>query len=136
MDSGWRLGHRPSLDGLRGIAVLLVILGHVDNPIVRGAGAYVGVGLFFSLSGFLITALLLDEWARRDRIDLAAFYVRRARRLLPALAVFALACLATGVVAITAVPAVALYVADWASIQDTDLAVQEPAAVVRPMNEA
>ena len=50
MDSGWRLGHRPSLDGLRGIAVLLVILGHVDNPIVRGAGAYVGVGLFFSLS--------------------------------------------------------------------------------------
>jgi peptidoglycan/LPS O-acetylase OafA/YrhL len=119
--SGWRLGHRPSLDGLRGIAVLLVILGHVENPIMGGGGAFVGVGLFFSLSGFLITALLLDEWAQRGRIDIAAFYIRRARRLFPALAVFTLACLATGVVAIAAVPVVALYVANWAWIMGTDL---------------
>jgi peptidoglycan/LPS O-acetylase OafA/YrhL len=121
LDSGWRLGHRPSLDGLRGIAVLLVLLGHVDNPIMGGQGAYVGVGVFFSLSGFLITGLLLDEWANRDRIDLAAFYVRRARRLLPALAVFTLACLATGVVALAALPAVALYFANWAWILGVDL---------------
>lgn len=118
---GWRLGHRSSLDGLRGIAVLLVVVGHVENPITGGAGADVGVGLFFSLSGFLITALLLDEWKERGRINLKAFYLRRARRLLPALVVFSGACLVTGVVVLAALPSVAAYVANWSAIAGTDL---------------
>lgn len=80
-----RLGHRPGLDQLRGVAVLLVMVSHTFryNPLVQSAGA-VGVWLFFVLSGFLITRLLLEE---RDRgaVDRRGFYLRRARRLLPAL---------------------------------------------------
>jgi peptidoglycan/LPS O-acetylase OafA/YrhL len=79
--SARRLGHRPVLDGLRGIAVLLVILDHTG--VVRNG--YIGVDLFFALSGFLITSLLYEEWERRARISLRGFYERRARRLLPAL---------------------------------------------------
>lgn len=89
MHSGrtWRLGHRPALDGLRGVAILLVLAAHFDNRIgnpVDGAGT-IGVTLFFTLSGFLITSLLLEEVASRGRVSLAAFYRRRAARLLPAL---------------------------------------------------
>ncbi|MBF8170715.1 acyltransferase [Streptomyces olivaceus] len=76
--------HIAPLDGLRGIAVLGVLFfhaGHFD-------GGFLGVDLFFVLSGFLITGLLLEEARARDgRIDLVAFWGRRARRLLPALAV-------------------------------------------------
>ncbi|NGO71432.1 acyltransferase family protein [Streptomyces boncukensis] len=75
--------HLAPLDGLRGFAVLAVLLfhaGHLD-------GGFLGVDLFFVLSGFLITGLLLGESAKRGRIDLMAFWARRARRLLPALAV-------------------------------------------------
>ena len=79
-----RLGYVPALDGLRGLAVLLVISHHVRTPALRGSGQ-TGVGLFFALSGFLITSLLLGERARTGRIDLKAFYARRAARLLPAL---------------------------------------------------
>lgn len=83
----WRLGHRPALDGLRGLAILAVLLAHFDNPtgnMFSGAGA-VGVTVFFTLSGFLITALLLGERASTGRVSLSAFYRRRAFRLLPAL---------------------------------------------------
>jgi len=76
-----RLGYRPVLDGMRGIAVVLVMLMHtgvVDN-------GYIGVDVFFGLSGFLITTLLCEEWERTGRISLRRFYERRARRLLPAL---------------------------------------------------
>lgn len=76
-----RLGNRPMLDGLRGVAVLLVICGHVGVL----AGGYTGVDIFFALSGFLITTLLYEEWERTGRISLRRFYERRARRLLPAL---------------------------------------------------
>jgi peptidoglycan/LPS O-acetylase OafA/YrhL len=76
-----RLGHRPVLDGLRGIAILLVVLNHTG---VLHNG-YIGVDLFFGLSGFLITALLYEEWDRSGRISLRGFYARRVRRLLPAL---------------------------------------------------
>ncbi|MFJ7206569.1 acyltransferase family protein [Streptomyces sp. NPDC098789] len=78
-----RLAHLPPLDGLRGLAVLGVLLFHLgDLP-----GGFLGVDLFFVLSGFLITGLLLREAAANDgRISLAAFWGRRARRLLPALA--------------------------------------------------
>jgi peptidoglycan/LPS O-acetylase OafA/YrhL len=75
------LGHIPALDGLRGVAILLVLWSHSFGP----PGAGLGVDLFFCLSGFLITALLLAEWHQRGAISLVSFYERRARRLLPAL---------------------------------------------------
>ena len=78
-----RLGHRAVLDGLRGVAVLLVIGVHVGLL----HNGYVGVDVFFALSGFLITSLLYEEWEDRGQISLRGFYARRGRRLLPALTV-------------------------------------------------
>jgi len=75
--------HLPALNGLRGVAVIGVVAYHLQIGWARGG--YLGVDLFFVLSGFLITTLLLEEWVRSDRINLAAFWGRRARRLLPAL---------------------------------------------------
>lgn len=76
-----RFGHRPVLDGVRGVAVLLVLLNHGG----RLNWGFVGVDIFFVLSGFLITTLLCEEWDGTGRISFPAFYRRRARRLLPAL---------------------------------------------------
>jgi peptidoglycan/LPS O-acetylase OafA/YrhL len=76
-----RLGHVPALDGLRGIAILLVLSFHSGHA----RGGWLGVDLFFVLSGFLITSLLVSEWASTGAISLPAFYRRRALRLLPAL---------------------------------------------------
>jgi peptidoglycan/LPS O-acetylase OafA/YrhL len=76
-----RLGRRPALDGLRALAVILVIGIHVGLL----AAGYVGVDVFLPLSGFLITVLVYDEWERTGGISLRRFYVRRVRRLLPAL---------------------------------------------------
>lgn len=81
---GCKLGYRPALDGLRGFAVLIVLGSHFDVPLLWNGGG-VGVGIFFALSGFLITSLLLEERQRTGRVNLWAFYGRRARRLLPAL---------------------------------------------------
>ncbi|GAA2663615.1 acyltransferase [Streptomyces lunalinharesii] len=75
--------HLAPLDGLRGLAVAAVLLFHAGH--VRGG--FLGVDLFFVLSGFLITGLLLGEVGKRGRLDVAAFWGRRARRLLPALVV-------------------------------------------------
>ncbi len=75
------------LDGLRAVAVIVVVLFHAEVPYV--GGGFLGVSLFFTLSGFLITTLLLSEHAETDDISLRRFYGRRARRLLPA----AYACL-------------------------------------------
>lgn len=72
----------PALDGLRALAVTAVLLYHAGLPL---HGGFLGVEVFFVLSGFLITALLRDEWLRSRRIDLRAFWYRRARRLLPAM---------------------------------------------------
>jgi peptidoglycan/LPS O-acetylase OafA/YrhL len=75
---------RDDIQGLRAVAVLLVALGHAGVPFLRGG--FVGVDVFFVLSGFLITGILLAEAERRGSISLAGFYVRRARRILPAAA--------------------------------------------------
>ena len=86
-------GYSPALDGIRAFAVASVVLFHAG---VGGlAGGFLGVDSFFVLSGFLITSLLLAERLRNGRIDLGRFWVRRARRLMPAL----LAMLAATVVA-------------------------------------
>jgi peptidoglycan/LPS O-acetylase OafA/YrhL len=81
----FKLGHRPALDGLRGLAILMVLLSHM--PSLGLNGGFYGVDLFFVLSGFLITSLLLEEWRVTGAISLKAFYARRALRLLPALVV-------------------------------------------------
>jgi peptidoglycan/LPS O-acetylase OafA/YrhL len=73
---------RPDIEGLRAVAILAVLAYHTHIPGV--AGGFVGVDVFFVISGFLITGLLLREFAASRRIDLPAFYARRARRLLPA----------------------------------------------------
>ena len=85
MGERWRLGHRPGLDGLRAIAVLMVVVAHFDRGEFTYAGT-MGVTVFFTLSGFLITTLLLDESRRTGRVSLGGFYRRRALRLFPALA--------------------------------------------------
>lgn len=77
-----RLPHLAALDGLRGLALLGVLLFHADGAL---PGGYLGVDLFFVLSGYLITSLLLREHAASGRIDLYGFWVRRCRRLFPAL---------------------------------------------------
>src|SRR6476659_8923584 len=83
--------YRPGLDGLRAVAVGGVILYHLGYDWLPGG--FLGVDLFFVLSGYLITGLLLDEHGRRGRIGLPGFYARRTRRLMPALlpVVFAVA---------------------------------------------
>jgi peptidoglycan/LPS O-acetylase OafA/YrhL len=75
-------GYQPGLDGIRALAVLAVAAYHAQLP--HTSGGFLGVSLFFTLSGFLITALLLDEYERTDRIDLREFWLRRFRRLVPA----------------------------------------------------
>ncbi len=83
--------YRPGLDGLRALAVAAVFLYHARIDWLPGG--FLGVDLFFVLSGYLITSLLLVEWEARNRIDLRRFWLRRARRLLPALVLVVLASL-------------------------------------------
>jgi peptidoglycan/LPS O-acetylase OafA/YrhL len=88
--SEFRFRHYPELDGFRGLAVVLVLIGHV-LMFSRGIDsqlASLGVLLFFVLSGFLITGVLLNEKSARGRISLPNFYVRRVMRLAPALLLF------------------------------------------------
>jgi peptidoglycan/LPS O-acetylase OafA/YrhL len=85
------IAYRPGLDGLRAIAVAAVFLYHARLDWLPGG--FLGVDLFFVLSGYLITSLLLVEWEARNRIDLLRFWLRRARRLLPALVVVVLGAL-------------------------------------------
>jgi len=75
--------YMPGLDGLRALSVLAVIAYHFDKS--WAPGGLLGVGVFFVLSGYLITDQLLSEWSATRRIDLAGFWGRRARRLLPAM---------------------------------------------------
>jgi peptidoglycan/LPS O-acetylase OafA/YrhL len=87
----------PALDGLRGLAILLVLVHHVRSVFVPHlhpslvSGGFLGVDLFFVLSGFLITGLLLDEFRARQGVSLPSFYRRRVMRLYPALVVLLVA---------------------------------------------
>ena len=77
------MGYQPALDGLRAISVVAVLLYHAGFSWMHGG--FFGVEVFFVVSGFLITSLLLDERQRSGRIDFGQFWLRRARRLFPAL---------------------------------------------------
>lgn len=81
--------YRPEIDGLRAIAVLAVVFFHAD---LGFSGGYVGVDIFFVISGFLITALIIKD-LEHGTFSLAAFWERRARRILPALFVVTVAIL-------------------------------------------
>jgi len=118
----------PWLDGLRAVSVLAVIGDHEYISFEKTAwvhrlarGGFVGVDVFFVISGFLITSLLLREREKTGRIDAPAFYLRRARRLFPALAVLLIAVLGGAVLfesnhehqVLGAVVVTALYAANW-----------------------
>jgi peptidoglycan/LPS O-acetylase OafA/YrhL len=121
------LSYRADIDGLRAVSILLVVAFHAG--IARFPGGYVGVDVFFVLSGYLITGLLLKEHDTHGRVRLAEFYARRARRLLP---MAALVLSLTTVAGLWLLPplsrvellrdarAAALYVANWRySVQAT-----------------
>jgi peptidoglycan/LPS O-acetylase OafA/YrhL len=119
----FRLGHRPALDGVRAFAVLMVMAHHAYIPFFQGGS--IGVDIFFVLSGFLITSLLLEEWNKTAAISFKKFYLRRALRLLPALFVLLLAIEGYAVFALKgprlwemqkAILAVLFYVSNWFSI--------------------
>jgi peptidoglycan/LPS O-acetylase OafA/YrhL len=96
---GPRLTYRRDIDGLRAVAVVLVVAFHAGLGVVPGG--FVGVDVFFVISGFLITGLLLDELDRTGAVSLSAFYARRIRRLLP---LSALVLVATAVAASVVLP--------------------------------
>ena len=113
-------GFRRDIEGLRAVAIGLVLVYHAGLPFVRGG--FIGVDVFFVLSGFLITGLLVREAEKTGRLHLGRFYARRAKRLLPA-AMVVLAV--SAIIVITLLPvsdrrifgqdivAAALYVVNW-----------------------
>jgi len=86
---GLSMGYRPELDGLRALSVLAVIAYHADLAWIPGG--FLGVEVFFVVSGFLITTLMLEERAQTGSVSLRSFWLRRARRLMPALFVMLVA---------------------------------------------
>jgi peptidoglycan/LPS O-acetylase OafA/YrhL len=115
-----RIAYQPALDGLRALAILTIMLYHGQVSWPRGG--YLSVDLFFVLSGYLITTLLLEEWDRRGAISLKRFWSGRARRLLPALFLMlaGVAAYAALLAPATGLPrmrgdalATLLYVANW-----------------------
>ncbi len=87
------LGHNTALEGLRGVALLGVLLFHA--PFSWMSGGFLGVSTFFTLSGFLITTLLLAEHERTGQVSLGGFWQRRLRRLMPSLSIGVIVVLAT-----------------------------------------
>lgn len=112
----------PGLDGLRALAVVLVVAYHLGVPFA--SGGLLGVGVFFTLSGFLITSLLLRRHEKHGDLDLKNFWIRRFRRLLPAVVLVLIAVLAAGAVVrpeklgawSEQALAALLYVANWHTI--------------------
>ena len=112
----------PGLDGIRALAVIVVVAYHLGVP--HMGGGLLGVGVFFTLSGFLITGILLSSWYRTDSLELKRFWLRRARRLLPAVVVVLVVVLvATAMVEQDSLPtrwgegiAALFYVANWTTI--------------------
>lgn len=88
--SNFRLGYVPALDGLRGLSIIAVIA--FNGQLLWMSGGFIGVDIFFALSGFLITSLLVQEYASSSAISFKNFYFRRALRLLPALFVLMIGC--------------------------------------------
>lgn len=113
-----RLPYLPALDGLRALAVIGVLLYHAGLIL---QGGFLGVESFFVLSGFLVSGLLLAEWRRHGTIDIGSFWIRRARRLLPALVLVLAATLALSVILLPSelaalggdMLAALLYVMNW-----------------------
>ena len=83
MSEETRMGYQPALDGLRALSVIAVMLYHAGVHWIPGG--FIGVEVFFVVSGFLITSLLIDEQQVSGKVSLKQFWIRRARRLLPAL---------------------------------------------------
>lgn len=82
---GVRSRYLPALDGIRALAVVAVVLYHLNFTWIQGG--LLGVTMFFVISGYIITRLLLNEFEQSGHIDLKSFWIRRARRLLPAIGV-------------------------------------------------
>lgn len=118
MTEAGRTRYWPALDGVRAVAVALVVAYHLAPAAVQRGGT-IGVTMFFTLSGFLITSLLLAEADHTGRVSLARFYARRALRLLPALFVLVPVVVSYAAIShrqddtISAAPAVLLYVGNW-----------------------
>ncbi len=92
VQSEHRIDYRPDIDGLRAVAVVAVVLFHAR---LGFPGGYIGVDVFFVISGYLITQQLLDAY-QAGRASILDFYARRAKRILPALTAVYLACLVIG----------------------------------------
>jgi len=112
----------PGIDGLRALSVIAVVGYHLGVPSM--SGGFLGVGMFFTLSGYLITGILLRSWRKDGRLDLRQFWLRRARRLLPGVVLLVTAVLLTTAIAqpdqvrgrlVEAIAALA-YVSNWATI--------------------
>ena len=93
--AGPTLTFRPDIQGIRALAVLMVVANHLAPGLLPGG--FIGVDVFFVVSGYLITSLLLGDVARRGRISLVDFYARRARRIVPAATVVTLATVAVAI---------------------------------------
>lgn len=118
----FRLGHRRWLDGLRGVAIAAVLAFHFGLL----PGGSIGVDLFFVLSGFLITCLLLEEHQQTGGVHLGRFYMRRGLRLLPAFGVLLAVCVTTSLLwneegGLREVAVAGLYLANWPGLHQTSL---------------
>ncbi|MGH9947838.1 MAG: acyltransferase family protein [Pyrinomonadaceae bacterium] len=119
----FQLGYEPSLDGLRGIAILVVMA--FNGKLLWMRGGFIGVDIFFVLSGFLITALLVQGYQKTGSMGFKNFYFRRALRLLPALFLLMLFCIAYALffqpadkaaVTLNGVLYTLFYVANWVQV--------------------
>ena len=120
-------GFRPDVQGLRAVAVGVVLLYHANFPFLTGG--FIGVDVFFVISGYLITGLLLREAITAGRINLADFYARRARRILPAATIVLVVTLALTALFLPQIrweqigieaAGAAVYVVNWILAKNTD----------------